>query len=190
MLSFMLPTDTDSIRIKRYRVSSRTTRSDSVRSIRISSPSSLYISSGESSFCWDNGSCVKRFPKLNAATSSNAFAGPIPLISLSSLTEQRLSSANDLYLPSNSRATSTTFVPRRHQFQCFRRTDPFDFAQLLDGATAQLRKRFVFAQQLTSDFHHVRAAPPGAQQYRDQFGVAESVRPPCEQLLPRPLVLR
>src|SRR5262249_10437604 len=66
---------------------------------------------------WSSDVCysdlANRFPKLKAATSSNALAGPIPLISLSSLTEQRLSSANDLYLSSSSRATSITFIPRR-----------------------------------------------------------------------------
>src|SRR4029077_2726758 len=81
--------------------------------MRISRPSNSWINSGESSFCWNNGSCAKRFPRLNAATNSNALAGPIPLIALSSLTEQRLNSAKDLYFSRSSRATSITFIPRR-----------------------------------------------------------------------------
>src|SRR5204863_8382791 len=73
---------------------------------------------------------------------------------------------------------------------CLPGTVPFDLSQLLGRATAQLRKRFVLVEQLTSDIHPVLAALTGARQYRDQFGVAEGVRPSCKQLFSRPVGLR
>ena len=66
-------------------------------------------------------------------------------------------------------------VERRDQLQSFGLTDSLDFSEFLNGATAQLRERFVFIEQLASNLHYVHSTPARPQQDRDQFRIGQGV---------------